>query len=259
LKGRALGVDLGATWLRAALVEDGRLVRRWKVPAVRWTELEPALRRLKTGKLDRLTVGPTGVWKASDRKRLAFSLKKFSKAVRVVSDVELAHEAAFGGGPGILVIAGTGSIAFGRDGSGRTARAGGLGALLGDEGSAFWLGREALRHPKLKSSFPESLALRLAHEPKPVRAIAALAPKVLKLARKNAAARAIVREGALSLAGAAASVGKALRFKGKIPVCCHGSLFRDETLRAFFERGLGGRFAVTTPATAADVAAARVS
>ena len=47
--------------------------------------------------------------------------------------------------PGVLVLAGTGSIVLGRDGRGRVARAGGLGPLIGDEGSAFWLGREWLR------------------------------------------------------------------------------------------------------------------
>src|SRR3989304_4407417 len=47
--------------------------------------------------------------------------------------------------PGPLVPAGTGSIVIGRDARGRWARAGGLGPLLGDEGSAFWLGRGGVR------------------------------------------------------------------------------------------------------------------
>src|SRR5262249_18068921 len=134
LNGRCLGVDLGATWLRAALSVDGRISRRWKIPAIRWTELPRALRKLELGKLDRLTVGPTGVWKASDRARLARSLKPLARKVRVISDVELAHTAALCGLPGVLVIAGTGSIALARDGARKMARAGGLGALLGDEG-----------------------------------------------------------------------------------------------------------------------------
>jgi glucosamine kinase len=66
-------------------------------------------------------------------------------AIRVVGDMETALEAAFDEGPGVLVIAGTGSIAYGRDQQGRTARAGGWGFAVGDEGSAHWIGREALR------------------------------------------------------------------------------------------------------------------
>ena len=63
----------------------------------------------------------------------------------IVSDADAALEGAFGGGPGIIVIAGTGSIALGKDTLGNTARSGGYGHLLGDEGSGFWIGREALR------------------------------------------------------------------------------------------------------------------
>ena len=55
--------------------------------------------------------------------------------------MEIALDAAFDTGPGIVVIAGTGSIAYGRDRQGRTARAGGWGFAIGDEGSAHWIGR----------------------------------------------------------------------------------------------------------------------
>ena len=54
--------------------------------------------------------------------------------------------AAGGHTEGIAVIAGTGSVAWGVNASGREARAGGWGYLLGDEGSGYWLGREAVRH-----------------------------------------------------------------------------------------------------------------
>ncbi|MEO5834935.1 MAG: BadF/BadG/BcrA/BcrD ATPase family protein [Nakamurella sp.] len=47
---------------------------------------------------------------------------------------------------GIAVICGTGSVAWGRNGAGQTARAGGWGHLLGDEGSGYWVTREAVRH-----------------------------------------------------------------------------------------------------------------
>src|SRR3984885_647097 len=63
--------------------------------------------------------------------------------IHVVGDMEIALEAAFGAGPGVLVIAGTGSIAYGRDRQGNTARAGGWGYAISDEGSAHWIGRAA--------------------------------------------------------------------------------------------------------------------
>jgi glucosamine kinase len=64
--------------------------------------------------------------------------------VDVVGDMEIALEAAFDTGPGVIVIAGTGSIAYGRDRHGNTARAGGWGFAIGDEGSAHWIGRAAV-------------------------------------------------------------------------------------------------------------------
>jgi N-acetylglucosamine kinase-like BadF-type ATPase len=63
----------------------------------------------------------------------------------VVNDALIALEAGAPGGAGIVLITGTGSIAYGRDTHGRAARAGGWGYVLGDEGSGYWLGRQALR------------------------------------------------------------------------------------------------------------------
>jgi N-acetylglucosamine kinase-like BadF-type ATPase len=64
--------------------------------------------------------------------------------IDVVGDMQIALEAAFDTGPGVIVIAGTGSIAYGRDANGTTVRAGGWGFAIGDEGSAHWIGRAAV-------------------------------------------------------------------------------------------------------------------
>jgi len=64
--------------------------------------------------------------------------------IDVVGDMQIALEAAFDTGPGVMVIAGTGSIAYGRDAQGTTVRAGGWGFAIGDEGSAHWIGRTAV-------------------------------------------------------------------------------------------------------------------
>ena len=64
--------------------------------------------------------------------------------VKVVNDTLIAHHAAFHGGPGVLVIAGTGSNVLGMNERGETARAGGWGPIISDEGSGFWIGRTAV-------------------------------------------------------------------------------------------------------------------
>jgi N-acetylglucosamine kinase-like BadF-type ATPase len=64
--------------------------------------------------------------------------------IEVVGDMVIALEAAFGGDPGVIVIAGTGSIAYGRNSKGQTARAGGWGFAISDEGSGQWIGRAAV-------------------------------------------------------------------------------------------------------------------
>ena len=61
------------------------------------------------------------------------------------SDFSIALDDAFGDGPGVLMISGTGSVAFGRGPTGATARCGGWGPVCGDEGSGAWIGRGALR------------------------------------------------------------------------------------------------------------------
>jgi glucosamine kinase len=64
--------------------------------------------------------------------------------IEVVGDMVIALEAAFGRDPGVIVIAGTGSIAYGRNSKGETARAGGWGFAISDEGSGHWIGRAAV-------------------------------------------------------------------------------------------------------------------
>ena len=85
--------------------------------------------------------------------------------IEVVGDIQTSLEAAFDTGPGVIVIAGTGSVAYGRDRQGGTARAGGWGFAIGDEGSAHWIGRAAvtalLRAADLTGETPENRAYSL--------------------------------------------------------------------------------------------------
>ena len=65
--------------------------------------------------------------------------------VVVVNDALVALVAGVGDAAGVVIISGTGSIAYGRNRDDRAARAGGWGHVLGDEGSGYWIGRQALR------------------------------------------------------------------------------------------------------------------
>jgi glucosamine kinase len=73
-----------------------------------------------------------------------FLAEVLSTPIDVVGDMQIALEAAFDSSSGVIVIAGTGSIAYGRDRQGTTVRAGGWGFAIGDEGSAHWIGRAAV-------------------------------------------------------------------------------------------------------------------
>ena len=100
---------------------------------------------INTRQIRRACVGAAG----AGRSEIAATVRKIvaeivSGEIEVVGDMEIALAAAFGAGPGVIVIAGTGSIASGRDAQRRTARAGGWGFAVSDEGSAHWIGRAAV-------------------------------------------------------------------------------------------------------------------
>jgi N-acetylglucosamine kinase-like BadF-type ATPase len=98
-----------------------------------------------------VTAGLTGAGRAGDQERMRVGLLHHAEQkggalrdVRIESDARIALEGAFKGKVGIILIAGTGSIAFGKDQEGVVHRVGGWGRLLGDEGSGYVLGRDAL-------------------------------------------------------------------------------------------------------------------
>lgn len=94
-----------------------------------------------------LCVGLAGVGREPERLAVETALDRLqlARAVRVVTDAEAAFHDAFGAGPGLLLISGTGSVAMGRAEDGREARAGGWGQVLGDEGSGYDIGVRALQ------------------------------------------------------------------------------------------------------------------
>ena len=91
-------------------------------------------------------VGVAGVGRAEEKRALQLELERRHLAEEVIVEAHalIALSDAFGSGPGIMLIAGTGSIAFGRSPNGAFARVGGWGLAIGDEGSGAWIGRRAL-------------------------------------------------------------------------------------------------------------------
>lgn len=93
-----------------------------------------------------LCVGVAGAGREPERQGLwqALASRELAEEVVIHADFSIALDDAFGEGPGVLLVSGTGSVAFGRGPSGQSARCGGWGPVCGDEGSGQWIGRRAL-------------------------------------------------------------------------------------------------------------------
>jgi glucosamine kinase len=155
-----LGIDGGGTKTTCAVGDDEKVlatatsgpsnivrVGEWQARESLHRCVEQACKAagISNAQVSRVCVGGSG----AARPELAAVVRNIlseilSSPVDVVGDMETALVSAFDDGPGVIVIAGTGSIAYGRDQQGRTLRAGGWGFAIGDEGSAHWIGREAV-------------------------------------------------------------------------------------------------------------------
>jgi N-acetylglucosamine kinase-like BadF-type ATPase len=154
----------------------------------------------------------------------------YKATILIVNDALIALQAGIGDAPGIVVVSGTGSIAYGRNARGEAARAGGWGHVLGDEGSGYWIGRLALRAvarhadargretsltPLLLGHFgltsATELIHRVYHEDLAPSAIGALA-RYVQQARDDGdvVAAGILEQAAKELVAAAAAVMKRL-------------------------------------------------
>jgi glucosamine kinase len=100
---------------------------------------------IKPSQIVAICAGVAGAVQEDIRRQVADILAKLTPAqILVLGDMVIAHQAALATGVGIAVLSGTGSIAYGRDASGRTARAGGWGYAISDEGSGHWIGMQAV-------------------------------------------------------------------------------------------------------------------
>jgi N-acetylglucosamine kinase-like BadF-type ATPase len=154
-----VGVDAGGTKTAVIVAEAERVVARATGPGAKMRSskgiacatviAEVARQALAdAGRLraDMIVAGVAGAGREEEREELRQALRGEDLADRLVvtGDTEIALAAAFGDRPGIVVTAGTGSMAIARDPAGRLHRAGGLGWQMGDEGSGYAIGRAAL-------------------------------------------------------------------------------------------------------------------
>ncbi len=161
-----LGVDAGGSATRAVLVRGGQVVARFDEPPLNLLLHADAFERLavliKSSGAAAVGLGLAGLRGLDEGVRLQERLTDATGIdVVIADDTEIALLGAYGSEPGIVVIAGTGSNALGRDADGRTARVGGYGFLVGDEGSAYWIASQALRAAlhSHDSTGPKSVAL----------------------------------------------------------------------------------------------------
>lgn len=223
----AVGIDNGGTWIRLSIRSlDGKSVRLIKKPSPPLAMLPEYLKRtLKpfASRLHAVTLGSKGLWKPASKRAMKQKLRRLAPRVWVMSDVEATWLSAFpNSDTGIVLIAGTGSIAYGRK-PGSFARAGGLGPKKGDEGSGYWIGKAWL----LSNGKP--LGARS------VRQIALVARTVLKKAKRNdPLALRIAEEAQRHLVDLVARVSRKLRMRGRIPLCLHGTVLSDAWVRKGF-------------------------
>jgi glucosamine kinase len=115
---------------------------------------------LAASQISRTCIGVAGVSQAGSVAAIRGLLGEIvAGEIAVVGDTEVAHHAAFDGGEGVVVISGTGSIAWGRNRQGEAVRAGGLAPATGDPGSGEWIGRTAVELVLLASENGHSPAM----------------------------------------------------------------------------------------------------
>ena len=187
-------------------------------------------------------------------------------AIEVIGDMEIALESAFGGGPGVIMIAGTGSIAYGRNKKGESVRAGGWGRVISDEGSGHWIGLHAIKAAlrecdlgkqcgllgelmtSLGANDVHDLAVQANADPLPE--FAPLFPLVVAAAENGdpVAIDVLTRAGHELAETAAAVTGRLFRDSDSAAIATHGGVFAGSTrVRKAFIAELKRRCPIACP------------
>jgi N-acetylglucosamine kinase-like BadF-type ATPase len=245
-----LGIDAGGTKSVCLLADaEGTVVAEARGPganlhAAGELAVEKVLHELMESTIgDRETmpsavcIGMAGVDREDEAQTVRAILRRLGHRahVVVVNDALIALVAGAGDAPGVVIIAGTGSIVYGRNADGDAARAGGWGHMIGDEGSGYWIGREALaavmraadgRGPSTRltddilAHFGVTDVSRLPRivydRDQPRTAVAALGPLVQQVGEQgDAVAARILENAADELVMAARSVTSRLEMRGE--------------------------------------------
>ena len=274
------GIDGGGTHTRLELRDDeNRLLSRTEFGPFNLNAIgEAAFRRLLRQVLAacgdmadcaRLCVGGAGISNPAVGAILGQELERagFSGMWKLCGDQEIALRGAMDG-PGIAVIAGTGSICFGKNQAGQTARSGGFGHLIDDGGSGYALGRDVLSeavqaldgrcpdtailervYHRLGREDPGAIVSFVYDETTDKAAIARFSSIALALAEEgNPTAQAILNRGAGELYDLVAAVQRRLGLEGR-PIALLGGLLSGENpYRRAVARKLAGLGTVIYPA-----------
>jgi N-acetylglucosamine kinase-like BadF-type ATPase len=210
-------------------------------------DLMESLRQGRT--ISAVGLGIAGVDRPHDEEVIRAILRRLGhrETARVVNDAAIALVAGAPERFGIVVLAGTGSIAYGVDRTGKTARSGGYGFLLADEGSGYWLGHQALRaavrsadfrgpttrllpilFESLEVSSVSELIPRVYEKGLPKARIAALAPLVQRASEMgDGVAAALIESGAQELALTVRAVARQIDLShAPFPVVLAGGAFK---------------------------------
>jgi N-acetylglucosamine kinase-like BadF-type ATPase len=261
----SVGIDAGGTSTVAALSKDGEYLREARGRGANATTIGiddaadviiSTIREVVAGEAPGVIyVGAAG----AGRKRVADQLRELLESafrgahVVVGDDAAIAFRAAIPDGDGAVLIAGTGSTAYAQRGD-ETQRVGGLGYFAGDEGSAFWIGMQAVklygrvldgRANRDETSDLVARALGVADRETYVAAlydrapdaaqIAALAPSVIAFAGKgNRACTKIVQQAAQELGDLVKAALRGVQLLDASPrIAFAGGLFRENSLLSF--------------------------
>ena len=156
-----LAMDAGGTKTTALVADETQVLARVQGASVKVMRQSEGEAEVRLGALldevatmagvdlrnvSRSCVGLAGVSAAGAREWMMGALgRRVGGEIEIVGDEVVALDAAFEGGAGVLVMAGTGSNVIGRCADGKKFGAGGWGPVLGDEGSGYWIGLEAVR------------------------------------------------------------------------------------------------------------------
>lgn len=257
-----LGIDAGGTKTVCLLADErGRIVSEGRGPGANLhasgeLAVEKVLHEvMETAIGDRaiapsaICLGIAGVDRKDDARTVRAIMRRIGHQSRVlvVNDALVALVAGARDSPGIVIVAGTGSIVYGRNANFDAARAGGWGHIIGDEGSGYWIGREALaaimravdgRGPatRLVEDVLAHFAIEDTSELPPIvydrewprASVAALGPIVQSASQRgDAVATRILERAAEELVTAAGSVAEQLEMRGDaFPFVLAGGVFR---------------------------------